>query len=77
MTLQHLNIYLFRLLTPSKKVEGFARMLFDRSGKPWPKDPEQFIHRIVQNANQINQRVDVFAESTVSLTPQQIGVLLG
>ena len=53
-------------------------MLFDRDGRPWPIEPEQFKFRIAHNANQVNHRVGVFPESTlVSLTPQQTGVLLG
>jgi hypothetical protein len=53
-------------------------MLFDRDGRPWPIEPEQFKFRIAHNANQINHRIGVFPESTlVSLIPQQTGVLLG
>ena len=38
---------------------GFARMLVDSSGRTWPKEPKQYVYRIAENANQVNQRVGV------------------
>ena len=60
------------------KEGGFARMLFDSSGRIWPKEPKQYIYRIAENANQVNQRIGVTQHSLLtSLSPQQVGVLLG
>jgi len=54
---------------PFKK-GSFARMLIDSSGRVWPTEPKQYIYRIAENANQVNQRVGVTQHSLlISLTP--------